>query len=48
MSKALLDYKGTPLWLFQMEKLIQLRPDQIFFSVPPGYGIPVRFLDVCS
>jgi molybdopterin-guanine dinucleotide biosynthesis protein A len=39
-SKPLLDYKGTPLWLFQMKKLIQLRPDQIFFSVPPDMEFP--------
>ena len=40
MSKALLDYEGTPLWLFQMEKLVQFHPDRIFFSVPPGIEFP--------
>ena len=40
MSKASLDYMGTPLWLFQMKKLIQLRPGQIFFSVPPDMEFP--------
>jgi molybdenum cofactor guanylyltransferase len=40
MSKALLDYNGTPLWLFQMKKLVQLRPDQIFFSVQPDMKFP--------
>ena len=40
MSKALLDYEGTPLWLFQMEKLVQFHPDRIFFSVPPGIEVP--------
>lgn len=40
ISKALLDYKGIPLWLFQMEKLVQLRPGQIFFSVPPDVEFP--------
>jgi molybdenum cofactor guanylyltransferase len=40
ISKALLDYKGTPLWLFQMEKLVQLHPDRIFFSVPPDMEFP--------
>ncbi len=40
MSKALLDYKGTPLWLFQMEKLVQLRPAQIFFSIQPEMEFP--------
>ena len=40
MSKALLDYNGTPLWLFQMEKLVQLRPERIFFSVQPETEFP--------
>ena len=40
MSKALLDYEGTPLWRFQMEKLIQLRPDQLFLSVHAGMAFP--------
>ena len=39
-SKALLDRDGTPLWRFQMEKLSQLRPDQLFFSVQPGMAFP--------
>jgi len=39
-SKALLDYDGTPLWRFQMDKLIKLRPDQLFFSVQPGMEFP--------
>lgn len=39
-SKALLDYQGSPLWLFQMKKLIQLSPGQIFFSVPAGMEFP--------
>jgi molybdenum cofactor guanylyltransferase len=40
VSKALLDCGGTPLWLFQMEKLIRLRPDQLFFSVQPETEFP--------
>ena len=40
MNKALLDYEGTPLWRFQMEKLIQLRPDQLFLSVQAGMAFP--------
>ena len=40
MSKASLDYMGTPLWLFQMKKLIRLRPGQIFFSVPLDMEFP--------
>jgi molybdenum cofactor guanylyltransferase len=39
-SKALLDHGGSPLWRFQMEKLIRLRPDQLFFSVRPEMEFP--------
>jgi molybdenum cofactor guanylyltransferase len=40
VSKALLDCNGTPLWLFQIEKLVRLRPDQLFFSVQRGMHFP--------
>jgi molybdenum cofactor guanylyltransferase len=39
-SKALLELNGTPLWLLQMKKLVQLRPDQLFFSVQPEVEFP--------
>jgi molybdenum cofactor guanylyltransferase len=39
-SKALLNYGGTPLWLFQIEKLIRLNPEQLFFSVQAGSSFP--------
>jgi len=39
-SKALLDYNGTSLWRFQMDKLIKLRPDQLIFSIQPGMEFP--------
>lgn len=39
-SKALLDHDGTPLWLFQMKKLVQLHPDQLFFSARPESKFP--------
>jgi molybdenum cofactor guanylyltransferase len=40
MSKALLDRGGTPLWRFQMEKLLTLHPHELFFSVQPGMDFP--------
>ena len=40
VSKASLDCDGTPLWLFQMEKLIRLHPDRLFFSVQPETEFP--------
>ena len=40
ISKALLDHEGTPLLLFQMKKLVQLCPDQLFFSVQPETEFP--------
>ena len=39
-NKALLDYQGMPIWRFQMDKLIQLGPDQLFFSVQSGMEFP--------
>ena len=39
-SKALLDHGGTPLWRFQMKKLVRLCPDQLFFSVRPEMEFP--------
>jgi molybdenum cofactor guanylyltransferase len=39
-NKAFLDCKGMPMWRFQMEKLIQLRPDELFFSIQPGMTFP--------
>jgi molybdopterin-guanine dinucleotide biosynthesis protein A len=38
-NKALIGYR-VPLWRFQMEKLIQLGPDQLFFSTQPGMDFP--------
>jgi molybdenum cofactor guanylyltransferase len=40
VSKALLDCDGTPLWLFQMKKLVDLRPGELFLSVQPGMQFP--------
>jgi molybdopterin-guanine dinucleotide biosynthesis protein A len=39
-NKAFLDFKGMPMWRFQMEKLIQLRPNELFFSIQPGMEFP--------
>jgi molybdenum cofactor guanylyltransferase len=39
-NKALIGYHGVPLWRFQMEKLIQLGPDQLFFSTQLGMDFP--------
>lgn len=39
-NKALLLYDGQPLWRFQMEKLIRLNPEQLFFSVRPDMRFP--------
>jgi molybdenum cofactor guanylyltransferase len=40
LNKALLDYHGTPLWQFQMEKLVRLRPQRLLFSVQPNIHLP--------
>ena len=40
MNKGRLDYKGTPLWRFQIDKLIRLGPNQLFFSVTPEMTFP--------
>lgn len=39
-NKALIEYKGLPLWRFQIDKLAQLDPDQLFLSVPPDLEFP--------
>jgi molybdopterin-guanine dinucleotide biosynthesis protein A len=39
-NKAFLNFQGTPLWRFQIDKLLRLQPDQLFFSVPPGMELP--------
>ena len=39
-NKALLLYDGQPLWRFQIEKLIRLNPEQLFFSVRPDMRFP--------
>jgi molybdopterin-guanine dinucleotide biosynthesis protein A len=39
-NKAFLDCQGTPMWRFQMEKLITLCPDELFLSVQPGMEFP--------
>ena len=39
-NKALLEYEGTPLWRFQIDKLAKLGPDELFFSVRPGMEFP--------
>ncbi|HEY5705921.1 MAG TPA: molybdenum cofactor guanylyltransferase [Terrimicrobiaceae bacterium] len=40
VDKALLDYHGKPLWCLQMEKLTQLGPEQLFFSVRQQMEFP--------
>lgn len=50
-SKALLDCDGTPLWRLQMNKLVTLRPAELFFSVQPGMAFPPgqwTFVHDCS
>jgi molybdenum cofactor guanylyltransferase len=39
-SKVLLDYRGIPLWRFQLEKLIRLDLNQLFVSVPATFVLP--------
>jgi molybdopterin-guanine dinucleotide biosynthesis protein A len=39
-NKAFLDYQGTALWRLQMDKLLRLQPDQLFFSVQPAMELP--------
>jgi molybdenum cofactor guanylyltransferase len=39
-NKAFLDCQGIPMWRFQMEKLVKLRPDELFFSIQPGMAFP--------
>jgi molybdenum cofactor guanylyltransferase len=39
-NKALIEYEGTPMWRFQIDKLAKLDPDQLFFSVHPGMEFP--------
>ena len=40
VNKGRLDYKGTQLWRFQLDKLIQLNPNRLFFSVTPEMTFP--------
>lgn len=39
-NKALLDYNGIPIWRFQMNKLVELGPDELYFSVQPATVFP--------
>lgn len=39
-NKALLEHKGIPMWRFQMDKLLTLGPDELFFSVQPATQFP--------
>ena len=39
-NKALIEYEGLPLWRFQIDKLAELGPDQLFFSVQPDLDFP--------
>jgi molybdopterin-guanine dinucleotide biosynthesis protein A len=39
-NKAFLDYNGIPMWRFQIEKLVTLRPDELFFSIQNGMKFP--------
>jgi molybdenum cofactor guanylyltransferase len=39
-NKAFLDCKGIPMWRFQIEKLVTLRPDELFFSIQTGMKFP--------
>jgi molybdenum cofactor guanylyltransferase len=40
INKALIEYHGVPLWRYQIDKLTQLGPDQLFFSVRSGVQLP--------
>jgi molybdenum cofactor guanylyltransferase len=40
VNKALIEYQGVPLWRYQINKLIQLGPDQLFFSIQPDVQLP--------
>ena len=40
MNKALIDWNGTPLWRFQMDKLLNLRPKELFFAIQPTMNFP--------
>jgi molybdenum cofactor guanylyltransferase len=39
-NKAFLEHEDTPLWRFQIDKLVKLDPDELFFSVQPGMQFP--------
>jgi molybdenum cofactor guanylyltransferase len=39
-NKALIEYQGVPLWRYQINKLTQLEPDELFFSIQPGMEFP--------
>jgi molybdenum cofactor guanylyltransferase len=39
-SKALIECGETPLWRLQMNKLVTLRPAELFFSVHPAMAFP--------
>ena len=41
INKALLEYEGLPMWRFQINKLAELGPDQLFFSVQAGTEFPL-------
>jgi molybdopterin-guanine dinucleotide biosynthesis protein A len=40
INKALIEYHGVPLWRYQIDKLTQLGPNQLFFSVQSGVQLP--------
>jgi molybdenum cofactor guanylyltransferase len=40
INKALIEYEGTPMWRFQIDKLAKLGPAQLFFSVQPDMEFP--------
>jgi molybdenum cofactor guanylyltransferase len=35
-NKAFIEYEGLPLWRFQINKLAELHPDQLFLSIQGG------------
>ncbi len=40
-NKAFIEYEGMPMWRFQIDKLVKLGPDQLFFSIQPGMEFPL-------
>jgi molybdenum cofactor guanylyltransferase len=39
-NKAFIKYSGRPMWRFQIDKLVKLDPDELFFSVQQGAEFP--------